>query len=93
MFYRYSDNPYNSGIPIGIDPKSNPETANQYPLYRFFPLISILAFSHRFEIIDCDQHVKNWIDANGSSDGSSRPIRVVLEPEFVDSITAHLSSA
>merc|ERR1712131_79898 len=33
-----------------------------------------------------------WINANGSSDESSRPIRVVLEPEFVDSITAHLSS-
>ena len=43
MFYRYSDNPYNSGIPIGIDPKRNPETANQYPLYRFFPLIFIFS--------------------------------------------------
>ena len=43
MFYRYFDNPYNSGILIGSHPKRNPETANQHPLYRFFPLIFIFS--------------------------------------------------
>lgn len=90
----------NSGIPSGrfLEPSriAKPGSSISHPSYygiNDFKIGNIIiAFSHRFEIIDCDQHVKNWIDANGSSDGS-RPIKVVLEPEFVDSITAHLSSA
>lgn len=80
----------NGGMPAGrflepsriAKPDSLTDNPEYYTINDFKIGNLIIAFSHRFQIIDCDEHVKNWI-LSGVEEAKK------LNPDFIQSIKSH----